>query len=121
MINICSKEAPISALGWRDGAIPTCRILRLRQREGRCYELALRGCLQAPEWDLVHGECNGDNGTRIGHAWLEFDGEAYCPVLDVCTPIQVFEKQLGAVPHARYTAQDALIMKLRHRHMGPWR
>ena len=107
-------------LGWRDDGTPTCRISRLRKRDGRCYELSLRGCLQAPEWELVHGECHGHNGTRIGHAWLEFDGEAYCPVLDECLPIPVFVFRLGASVHARYTADEVLFMKLSHRHMGPW-
>ena len=107
-------------LGWYPNGNPTCRIPRLRKREGRCYELALRGCLQAPEWELVHGECNGHNGTRIGHAWLELDGEAYCPVLDLCIPIPIFEKRLQAIAHVRYTADEVLFMKLRHRHMGPW-
>ena len=115
-----SKLSPLTALGWRDDGMPTCRIPRLRKREGRCYELALRGCLQAPEWELIHGECNGHNGTRIGHAWLEFDGEAYCPVLDECLPIPVFVSRLGATEHVRYTADEALFMKLRHWHMGPW-
>lgn len=120
MGNNSSKLPPLTALGWCDDGMPTCRIPRLRNREGRCYELGLRGCLQAPEWELVHGECNGRNGTRIGHAWLEFDGEAYCPVLDECLPIAVFKLRLGAVLHARYTADEALFMKMRHRHMGPW-
>ncbi len=106
--------------GWHPNGTPTCRIPHLRKRQGRCYELALRGCLQAPEWELVHGECHGYNGTHIGHAWLEFDGEAYCPVLDECLPIPVFVSRLGASVHARYTADEVLFMKLRHRHMGPW-
>lgn len=120
MGNNSSKLPPLTALGWCDDGMPTSRIPRLRNREGRCYELGLRGCLQAPEWELVHGECNGRNGTRIGHAWLEFDGEAYCPVLDECLPIAVFKLRLGAVVHARYAADEALFMKMRHRHMGPW-
>ena len=40
-------------LGWHSNGNPTCRIPRLRKREGRCYELAIRGCLQAPEWKLA--------------------------------------------------------------------
>lgn len=120
MVNDYSKLLPLTALGWREDGTPTCRIPRLCKREGRCYELALRGCLRAPEWELVHGECHGHNGMRIGHAWLEFDGEAYCPVLDECLPIPVFVSRLGATEHVRYTADQALFMKLRHRHMGPW-
>lgn len=76
MGNNSSRVPPLTALDWRDDGMPTCRIPRLRKREGRCYELGLRGCLQAPEWKLVHGTCNGHNGTRIGHAWLEFDAKA---------------------------------------------
>ena len=107
-------------LGWHPNGNPTCRIPRLRKREGRCYELAIRGCLQAPEWKLVHGECHGHNGIRIGTAWLEFDNVAYCPVLDVCLPVVVFERRLGAVVHARYTADEVLFLQVRFGHAGPW-
>ena len=116
MANLVCKPL---VLGWRDDGTPTCRIPRLRKRESRCYELALRGCLQAPEWELVHGECNGHGGTRIGHAWLEFDGEAYCPVLDVCLPFPVFERRLGAVAHMRYSADEVLFLQVRYQHSGP--
>ena len=107
--------------GWLDANTPTCRIKRIRKREGRCYELAMRGCLQAPEWELVHGECNGHPGAgTIGHAWLEFDGEAYCPVLDKTMPIGDFLRMLGAQVHARYMLEDAICLMLRSGHYGPW-
>lgn len=107
-------------LGWLNGQMPTCRIKRIRNREGRCYELAMRGCLQAPEWELVHGECHGHSGGKIGHAWLEFDGEAYCPVLDQCMPTALFVRRLGAVAHARYSAEDVMFLRVKYRHDGPW-
>ncbi len=108
-------------LGWLDANTPTCRIKRVRKRDGRCYELAMRGCLQAPEWELVHGECNGHLGARkIGHAWLEFDGEAYCPVLDQTMPIGDFLRILGAQASARYSSEEAICLMLRSGHYGPW-
>lgn len=108
-------------IGWLDRDTPTCRIKHLRKREGRCYELAVRGCMQAPEWELVHGECNARSGVgKIGHAWLEFDGEAYCPVLDDTMPVSVFLQVLGARTHARYPSEDAAILMLKSGHYGPW-
>jgi hypothetical protein len=85
------------AVGWLDDGTPTSRVPRLRKREGRCYELALRGCLKASEWELVHGECIDKFGNRIGHAWLEFDGESYCPVWtfawQVCSSTKSYRPQ----------------------------
>lgn len=108
-------------MGWLDANTPTCRIKRIRKREGRCYELAMRGCRQAPEWELVHGECNGHAGAgKIGHAWLEFDGEAYCPVLDKAMPVGDFQRILGARAYARYSSEDAICLMLRSGHYGPW-
>lgn len=107
-------------IGWLDSDTPTCRIKRLRKREGWCYELAMRGCMQAPEWELVHGECNGHSGGKIGHAWLEFDGEVYCPALDRTMPITDFLRRLGARVHARYSFEEAMCLKLRSGHYGPW-
>src|SRR5574338_240597 len=107
-----------------DGWTPTratCRNKRIRKREGRCYKLAMRGYLQAPEWELVHGECNGHSGARkIAHPWLEFDGEAYCPVLDKTMPIADFLRILGARVHARYSSEDAICLMRRSGHYGPW-
>lgn len=108
-------------IGWLNSDSPTCRIKRIRKREGRCYELAMRGCLQAPEWELVHGECNSRAGSgKIGHAWLEFDGEAYCPVLDTAMPTGEFLRTLGARSHARYPSEEAAVLLLRSGHYGPW-
>lgn len=76
--------------------------------------------MQAPEWELIHGECNGHSGGKIGHVWLEFDGEAYCPILDTTMPIGEFLRTLGARVHARYSSEDAAILMLRFGHYGPW-
>ena len=107
-------------IGWLDRDTATCRTKRIRKRAGRCYELAMRGCMQAPEWELVHGECDVRSGGQIGHAWLEFDGEAYCPVLDDTMPVSVFLRVQGARTHARYSSEDAAILMLRSGHYGPW-
>lgn len=115
-----NRDHQVVPLGWLNEKTPTCRIKRIRKREGRCYELAMRGCLQAPEWELVHGECHGRSGGEIGHAWLEFDGEAYCPVLDQCMPIALFVRRLGAVAHARYSAENVRFLRVKYRHEGPW-
>ena len=115
-----NRDNQVVPLGWLNEKTPTCRIKYIRKREGRCYELAIRGCLRAPEWELVHGECNGRSGGRNGHAWLEFDGEAYCPVLDQCMPIALFVSRLGAVSYARYSAEDVMFLRVKYWHGGPW-
>ena len=61
-------------------------LVRARRREGRCYELAWRAQYSeaAAGFLLVHGKCNAENGSRIGHAWLldPNTSRLYDPVLD---------------------------------------
>lgn len=100
---------------------PACRIPRLRRRDGRCFELAFRGCLRAQEWTLVHGECNGPPGVgSIIHAWLEFDGHAYCPTNDLLLPVEEYERVFGAVARYRYSFQEASRKLAEYRRYGPW-
>lgn len=99
----------------------TCRIPRLRKRHGRCYELAWSGCMQGKEWELIHGEVNGPPGVaRMGHAWLEFDGWAYDPVLDKVMRANVYAHKYKAVVHKKYSAVQAANKAGETGHHGPW-
>lgn len=100
---------------------PSCRVPRLKKREGRCYELAFWGAARAPEWVIVHGECVGPYGLgRMGHAWLEHAGVVYDPVLDKLFDASEYEARVEAIAHARYTYLQACEYAAEARHLGPW-
>ena len=101
--------------------LPECRVPRLRKRAGRCYELSFRGILQAHDWVVVHGTCNGPPGVgTIGHAWLERDGMVFCPSADKSFQLHEFIRTHSAVGIARYSFADACAMVGEFRHYGPW-
>jgi hypothetical protein len=90
------------------------------KREGRCYELAFQGCFRAPEWTLVHGECDGPHHSRIGHAWLELDGMAYDPSVDKLRSVAEHARIYGAASWVRYSREDACRLMVSCGHYGPW-
>jgi hypothetical protein len=101
----------------------SCRLPRIRNRKGRCYELAAMGCfVPGPGWVLVHGEVNGPPPTvgRIGHAWLELDGLVYDPVLDQAIGQDVYTAKFSAIPVTRYTSVEAANQIATRGHYGPW-
>lgn len=99
----------------------TCRLSRLRKRAGRCYELAYRGCCQANEWTVVHGETIGPLGVgRMGHAWLENNGWVYDPVLDRTMPFDEYVWRVEAVVLKRFTAWEMYNQAAKCGHYGPW-
>ena len=102
---------------------PTCRLSRIRKRTGRCYELALKGVLQAPEWILVHGEVRGPEGQRIGHAWLEGPSSdtVYDAVCDAVCSREAYLTHFAGVELARYTCKEASANVVQQSHYGPWR
>jgi hypothetical protein len=76
----------------------TCRLPKLLNRTGRCYELAYRGCCQGNDWTVIHGETIGPRGIgRMGHAWLENNGWVYDPVLDRTMRSDAYALLVGAV------------------------
>lgn len=97
----------------------TCRIPRLRTREGRCFELAAQGCWQAKEWILIHGRCNGERG-RIDHAWLQCGDMVYCAVLDQRMSSADFSRVYGAVGVVCYTSKSSALMASESGNYGPW-
>ena len=73
-----------------------------------------------PEWQLVHGSTRGANGSTVGHAWLEFDGMVYDPVLDVEMTARDFAEQYAASTTAIYSVQEATRATIKFGHYGPW-
>lgn len=104
-------------------AVPelTCRLPRIRKRDTRCYELAAEGVLIGRAWFLVHGEVNGPPEIgRIGHAWLEFDGWVYDPVLDQAIESEAYKSKFAALSMERYTYLEAARAISVQGHYGPW-
>lgn len=100
---------------------PTCRVPRLRNRIGRCYELSYLGAERANEWVIVHGEVSGPPGIgRIGHAWLELDGQVYETTKDELHDVAQYYGHYAVTVIAKYTATEAEHMVAVTSHFGPW-
>ena len=97
--------------------------LRVRSRKKRCYELSFRGQSKAPKWTLVHGTIippDGPPDFRYGHAWLEFDGQAYDAVLDAFFPVDVYYRERCVTATKRFTAIEAAERAATTNMYGPW-
>jgi hypothetical protein len=57
-------------------------VKRIRQKDGRCYELAFKMVMANPDWKLVFALWDIPQGP-YGHGYIEKDGIIYDPVLDV--------------------------------------
>jgi hypothetical protein len=90
---------------------------------GCCYELAWK--YQAKDerfadWLLVHGEVNGAEGRRTGHAWLERGASIFDPVSNVTLPAASYYGQHDARSFETYDQTEAASAALLHGHLGPW-
>jgi hypothetical protein len=88
----------------------------MRNRLGRCYELAWRATVEEPgseQFTLVHGRT-----AFGGHAWVWLpDGRIYDPTLD-CHLTK--DEYVGAIAEATYTREQALKALIITGHYGPW-
>ncbi|ABM39952.1 hypothetical protein [Polaromonas naphthalenivorans] len=118
----CANQAHdifLKSLG--DAPQLTCRLPRLRNRTGRCYELAYRGCCQGNKWTVIHGETIGPHGIgRMGHAWLENNGWVYDPVLDRTMHSDVYVLLVGVLVFKRFTVWEMHNEAAKCGHYGPW-
>ena len=94
-------------------AMPSSPRIRVRQRRGRCFELAIKSQKRDPTWTLVHGYVplviSGiTTKGRVGHAWLECEGMIYDPVRDK----MLAQPQPAYIPLHRYTLEEACKMML---------
>ena len=91
---------------------------------GLCYTGAVNHVTDAEVGTLVHGSVWSPNlRRRIGHAWVE-DGNF---VYDYETLGQMrtydrdwFYEEAQAQVHGRWTPEQAMKMRLRQGHTGPW-
>jgi hypothetical protein len=100
---------------------------RIRKRNGRCYELALKAMLDEPggeRFTLVHGRVRQDptlSGAIIGHAWIETgDGMVYCPSFNRYMPLDEYMAARSAKIERRYTMAEAMTAMGVTGHSGPW-
>ncbi|HWB14128.1 MAG TPA: hypothetical protein VG826_33185 [Pirellulales bacterium] len=93
---------------------------------GLCYTAALRWAREADDegWMVVHGTVLSEKvGKRIEHAWCE-RGDW---VVDLAMPVGA--RFVGREQYYRvvkpenakvYSAEEAVVLSLKHRHDGPW-
>lgn len=92
----------------------------LKERLGRCYELAGR-FITNNVGILVHGSIQGFDNPRIGHAWVELpDGNIWEPASAKIWPVEIFSAMFNPEVEQRYDEDETRIAMLRSRHWGPW-
>jgi hypothetical protein len=95
---------------------------QVKEREGRCYELAWQHIAYQDEGTLVHGEVWSQNLRRmIGHAWVVTEtGWVYEPVADEYFRKDELYKTYKMKEINTYTPTEARKMALVGKHFGPW-
>lgn len=86
-------------------------LARIRNRKGRCYELAYRVMLFEPgadKFSLVHGHLRTDS---YAHAWIETgEGKVY----------DEYAQRFAAVADHRYSQKQTIRLGLATEVYGPW-
>jgi hypothetical protein len=72
------------------------------------------------DWQVVHGEVNGPDKSRIGHAWLEGGDQVFDAVLNQILPCGEYRLRYGAAPLVKFTRAEAAQAVLERKHFGPW-
>jgi len=97
----------------------------MKERLGKCYQLAGRYALDHPNSTLIHGTINGIKFTGIDfdnpHAWIEEGEEAYDLVLDYRLPKEVYYKLMQAKVIKKYNHNAMKKMILKTTFWGPWK
>jgi len=107
----------------------------LKQRLGRCYELAYLAVTELhPDWTLVHGQVRypGDASQVpypiVDHGWCEHDIEVvghkialvFDPVFARAYPKDYYYKRFRATALATYTDCSARAMAVKYGTFGRW-
>lgn len=93
---------------------------RLKDRVGRCYELAFQEIQRGEKWDhLAHGYLHYQ-GACIHHAWLESSGAVYDPVFDAEFPKEAYYGLFQAQDVILYTPKQVAVQALLTGVYGPW-
>lgn len=101
---------------------------------GDCYRLAGRYVLKEANDSalpvfLCHGIVTGRGplrGRRFGHAWVEAGNVLALDLTTKPKPTVIPRSRYYTLGHIkgrdvrRYTADDARVLMLRHKHWGPW-
>lgn len=99
---------------------------------GSCFDSAaaqlFAGGEPPPGLRLCHGigiaNTPGQEGRRIGHAWIEFDHPqeraAFDTTWDVITGAAHYRAQLHLEYVIEYTREEALALWIKHNYPGPW-
>lgn len=107
-----------------------------RTPRGDCYDVHARALMQGTETGtLVHGTIWHPRLGYHGHCWIEREEPLPMPdgdsvTIDVCRDISqgkdmtlpcVIYYRAGRVKDVhRYTAEEAAVQMLKHKHFGPW-
>jgi hypothetical protein len=100
---------------------------RIRKRDGRCFELAIKVMEEEPGatgFTLAHGRFTRHPilpPEKAIHAWIEIDPNTiYDPVTDQIAEKKIYEDQFGAVAEARYSRDEAISKMIETGTYGPW-
>jgi hypothetical protein len=118
-----TETASQNGLGKRMGSGAVKSLKRIRKRQHRCFELALKAMLDEPGADrftLVHGSV-APASLRYEHAWIELgDGRIYDAVTDTYEPTDQFMAENRAVVEYRYSRLEACRVCGVAHVWGPW-
>lgn len=92
----------------------------LKQRLGRCYELAGRLASNNDHATLIHGSIQGFGNPRIDHAWVEINGQIWEPCTNKLWEPQVFNVVWNPIENQRFSSEQVNIHILKEEHWGPW-
>jgi len=88
--------------------------------QGRCYENAWRFLIKEGEGKLVHGTVQTID-KRIDHAWVETEtGYIWEPESGEFMESAYFDEIAKPEVEAEYTPEEAAIMVVRVKNLGPW-
>jgi hypothetical protein len=94
---------------------------RVKKRDGRCFELALREIMYNEEfsaWKLVHGVTCPPHD--LSHAWLESDAEAWDPNRNEFFTKQAYHELIKPKCFVAYSMEEACREVVKNGHSGPW-
>jgi hypothetical protein len=98
---------------------------RVRNRAGRCYELAWKVMIDEPgsdQFQLVHGWLTLPQFPQLyGHAWIVLPGDRiYDPVMNRYFTHEEYAAKFNAAVERSYSRQEAFEALRHYHHFGPW-
>jgi len=91
--------------------------------KNNCYQNACDYMIFNRKATLVHAIVTGQKaieGIRYGHAWIEENGEAYDPGLQLHIPAELY-RQIGQASDIKEYSYLEMKQQIDiHKHFGPW-